>query len=112
MGARIHPSESLAAFYPWLAKEWHPTQNALRPDQITRSSGRDAVWRCADGHEWTAVIYSRTVSSSGCPECFRLQASDKIKAGQKLARQRREAEAAAQLATAILLEELGGEQPF
>jgi len=45
MGNRVHPSESLAAYYPWLAQEWHPTKNELRPDQATRASGRVATWR-------------------------------------------------------------------
>jgi hypothetical protein len=31
MGTRVHPAESLAAFFPWLAREWHPTRNARRP---------------------------------------------------------------------------------
>lgn len=26
MGNKVHPSESLAAYFPWLAKEWHPDQ--------------------------------------------------------------------------------------
>ena len=29
MGNRVHPAESLAAYYPWLALEWHP--DAERP---------------------------------------------------------------------------------
>lgn len=32
MGNRVHPAESLAAYFPWLAQEWHPTKNELRPD--------------------------------------------------------------------------------
>jgi hypothetical protein len=45
MGVRVHPAESLAAFDPWLALEWHPTRNALRPDQVTRASAREVVGR-------------------------------------------------------------------
>ncbi len=34
---------SLAAFYPWLALEWHPTKNALRADRVGRGSGLPAA---------------------------------------------------------------------
>jgi hypothetical protein len=30
----------------------------LRPDQVTRASAREVVWRCELGHEWTAAVYS------------------------------------------------------
>ena len=86
MGNKVHPSESLAAYFPWLAKEWHPTKNALRPDQVTRASGREIHWICEVGHEWSAVVYSRTLSASGCPECFRLGSAAKAKAGAKRSR--------------------------
>src|SRR3990170_6530054 len=57
MGNRVHPAESLAAYFPWLALEWHPSRNDLRPDQVTRASAREVVWRCERGPEWsTAVI--------------------------------------------------------
>ncbi len=94
MGNRVHPSESLAAYYPWLAAEWHPTANELRPDQVTRASGRDVAWRCEQGHEWRSVVYARTLSASGCPTCYTLEAGVRSRAGKKRARQAREAELA------------------
>src|SRR3990172_10323999 len=94
MGNRVHPAESLAAYFPWLAQQWHPTKNALRPDQVTRASGREVVWCCKQGHEWTAVVYARTLSRSGCPTCYRLETSQRVKAGQKRARQIRDEHAA------------------
>ena len=51
MGNKVHPSESLAAYFPWLAKEWHPTKNVLRADQVARASARLATWVCELGHE-------------------------------------------------------------
>jgi hypothetical protein len=90
MGIRVHPAESLAAYYPWLAREWHPTRNELRPDQVTRASARDVVWRCEWGHEWTAAVYQRTLSRSGCPDCFRLEAAARSRAGRERARRARE----------------------
>lgn len=94
MGIRVHPAESLAAFYPWLAREWHPDRNILRPDQVTRASARKVVWRCEAGHEWEAAVYQRTLSGSGCPECYRLEAAARSRAGRARARTARdEAEA-------------------
>ena len=86
MGVRVHPAESLAAYYPWLALEWHPTRNALRPDQVTRASAREVVWRCESGHEWSAAVYQRTLSGSGCPRCYRQQAAARSRAGKQRAR--------------------------
>jgi hypothetical protein len=90
MGNRVHPAESLAAYFPWLAREWHPTRNALRPDQVSRASGREVVWRCELGHEWSAAVYQRTLSGSDCPGCYRLEAADRSKAGRQRAREARE----------------------
>lgn len=100
MGIRVHPAESLAAYYPWLAAEWDPTANALRPDQVTRASARDVVWRCEVGHTWTAAVYQRTLSRSGCPDCYRLEAADRSRVGRQRARRRRDT---AELAKVIAL---------
>jgi len=89
MGNRVHPAESLAAYYPWLAAEWHPTENELRPDQVTRASGREVTWRCERGHEWRAVVYARTLTASGCPACYAMEAGARTRAGKARARQRR-----------------------
>jgi hypothetical protein len=95
MGIRVHPAESLAAYYPWLAREWHPSANELRPDQVSRASARDITWRCEQGHEWRAAVYQRTLSHTGCPDCYRLEAAARSKAGRDRARLvRDEAEAA------------------
>lgn len=61
MGIRVHPAESLAAYFPWLAHEWHPARDALHPDQ-------------------------RTLSRSGCPECFQIEAPARSQAGRERAR--------------------------
>jgi hypothetical protein len=95
MGIRVHPAESLAAFYPWLAREWHPSANELRPDQVSRASAREITWRCEQGHEWRAAVYQRTLSHTGCPDCYRLEAAARSRAGRDRARLvRDEAEAA------------------
>lgn len=54
---------------PLLAKQWHPTKNGpLTPDQVVCGSTRKVWWRCEQGHEWQAEVYSRT-SGNGCPVC-------------------------------------------
>ncbi len=100
MGVRVHPAESLAAYYPWLASEWHPTANDLRPDQVTRASARDVVWRCEAGHTWTAAVYQRTLSGTSCPDCYRLEAAARSRTGTARARRKRDA---AELAKVIAL---------
>ncbi len=101
MGVKVHPAESLAAYFPWLAQEWHPTKNALRPDQVARASAREIDWRCRLGHEWRAVVYARTLSRSGCPHCFRLSQPAKSRAA--MARHRRSAHDRAEVQIASLL---------
>ena len=113
MGNRVHPSESLAAFYPWLAREWHASRNELRPDQVSRASGRDVVWRCEHGHEWTAVVYQRTLLQSGCPECYRRDAVARSRTGKKRAREASEQQAERRVASLVPLEDLAaGSEPF
>lgn len=61
----------LQTLEPMVAAQWHPTLNVpLEPTMVMPGSSRRVWWRCADGHEWKAVIYSRTGSQKcGCPYC-------------------------------------------
>jgi len=60
---------SLLAIYPELANEWHPTKNGkLTPDMVSKGSKKKVWWLCKRGHEWRAVIHSRT-GGVGCPYC-------------------------------------------
>lgn len=54
--ATTHPDLGLQAV------EWDPTQ-------VSAGSSEKKLWRCPSGHEWEAVIYSRTTSNTGCPFC-------------------------------------------
>jgi hypothetical protein len=113
MGNRVHPAESLANYYPWLALQWHPTKNALRPDEVTRASGRRVVWVCEQGHEWPAVIYSRTLSNSGSPECAKVIGPAKSKAAKQQKRREAEERVEAQVASLIPPDELAaGDESF
>lgn len=60
----------LQSQHPNLAKEWHPHKNSnCIPSEITAYSSKKAWWVCDKGHEWEAVINSRTKQNRGCPYC-------------------------------------------
>lgn len=68
---RLHPTNSLAALYPDLVAQWHPSKNGTAtPDRVIAGSGEYAWWKCPNGpdHEWSAQIYSR-MTGVGCPFC-------------------------------------------
>ena len=66
---RIKEKGSLLDNNPELAKQWHPIKNGvLTPNDITNGSEMNVWWQCEKGHEWKAIIYSRT-QGSGCPIC-------------------------------------------
>lgn len=60
----------LATLCPGLMEEWDFQKNAdLNPHQLLPGSGKRAWWKCSQcGHEWEAVIASRT-KGHGCPKC-------------------------------------------
>lgn len=65
----VKRTDSLQSEYPELSKQWHPTKNtSLTADSVTPHSGQKAWWLCSHGHEWKAVINSRT-RGYGCPYC-------------------------------------------
>jgi len=65
----VKRSDSLQSEYPELAKQWHPSKNALlTAGDVTPHSGQRVWWMCANGHDWKAVISSRT-RGHGCPYC-------------------------------------------
>ena len=70
-GKRPWPGESdLASRYPDLARQWHSTKNGgLTPEQILPGSHKLVWWVCEKGHEWQAIVKSRTFSGCGCPVC-------------------------------------------
>ena len=66
----LEKANSLAARFPSIASEWHPTKNKpLKPENVSFGSNKSVWWLCKHGHEWEAKIYSRTNSKSGCPIC-------------------------------------------
>ena len=60
----------LATTNPELAKEWHPTKNGnLKPTDVFAGSNKKVWWYCSNGHEWTAIVNSRSGNGVGCPIC-------------------------------------------
>lgn len=56
---------------PDLANEWnYDKNNGLTPVDVMPNSGKIVWWKCSEGHEWQARIYSRN-QGNGCPECAR-----------------------------------------
>lgn len=72
-GKKASKTTSLRAKYPELAAEWHDIANGdLTPNDVLPMSNKRVWWRCMrSGHEWQAVISSRTISGSKCPTCGR-----------------------------------------
>ena len=56
---------------PLVAAQWNLDKNEpLEPSMVLPGSTKRVWWRCSDGHEWKAVIYSRTgAQKCGCPVC-------------------------------------------
>lgn len=76
-GKRVADSNRLSTNYPGVAREWHPTKNGdLTPDGFTVASNMKVWWRCHEGHEWEAVISSRTTLECGCPFCAGKRVTD------------------------------------
>ncbi len=69
---KVYPGfNDLEALYPEIAAEWNYEKNyPLKPSDVTSGSKQKIWWKCKTcGHEWQAIINSRTASHSGCPEC-------------------------------------------
>lgn len=65
----VKRTDSFQTEYPEIATQWHPTRNgSLTADSVTPHSGQRVWWLCPQGHEWQAVINSRS-RGCGCPHC-------------------------------------------
>ena len=52
-----------------LLNEWDVDKNGtLTPDLIAHKSRKRIWWKCAQGHSWASVAYSR-IGGNGCPIC-------------------------------------------
>lgn len=63
------PGRQLSYVAPDVAKDWHPMNNGLTPNDVSAGSNYMANWCCQTcGYEWTATVKSR-VRGNGCPAC-------------------------------------------
>jgi hypothetical protein len=63
--------QKLGETHPNLAKEWHQEKNGdVTPFNITPGSNKKFWWVCEKGHEWIAIVGTRT-RGSGCPHCYK-----------------------------------------
>ena len=68
----VSSTNNLAAKYPELSAEWHPSKNGnLTPDQVIAHSAQMVWWKCpvADDHEWESIVFNRSKHGNGCPAC-------------------------------------------
>ena len=70
-GKQAWPGENdLASQRPDLLEQWHPTKNLpIIPERVTVGSHFKAWWVCEQGHQWQAIVKSRTLGGCGCPIC-------------------------------------------
>ena len=58
-----------------------------KPTEVMRASHYKALWKCAAcGHEWRAVMHSRTKSDKprGCPACNRARRNAQSQSGRRV----------------------------
>ena len=52
-----------------LLKQWNRARNGpVTPETVSYGSNKRVWWQCDAGHEWQAMVKSRTVGC-GCPYC-------------------------------------------
>ena len=67
----VKGENDLQTINPGLADEWNYDKNiGLTPADVMPNSGKKVWWKCSEGHEWQAAIYSRN-NGNGCPQCAR-----------------------------------------
>lgn len=75
-GRFVSFERSLAALFPDIAAEWHPTKNGgLEPHEVGPTSSKKVWWKCDTGHEWQSEVRNRTASRAKCKQCRLLENS-------------------------------------
>ena len=61
-----------------LVVEWDTLNNLpLVAEEVSLRSGKKVWWKCKEGHEWEAAVYSRS-GGNGCPICRRKKNSASV----------------------------------
>ena len=70
MYIKMEKEKSVAAKFPEIAKEWHPTLNGnLTADKVSYGTSKKFWWKCPNGHSYEASVAHRTFEKTGCPYC-------------------------------------------
>ncbi len=65
----IKGENDLQTTNPLLAREWNHERNiGITPSDVLPNSEKKVWWKCNNGHEWQAMVYSRN-QGRGCPYC-------------------------------------------
>ena len=74
-------SNSLAALYPEVAKEWHTEKNGtITPSMVSYGSNEPYWWKCSIcQREWPAAVADRTVGDKGCSKCAKAKLAKQFK---------------------------------
>ena len=76
-GMKVVFEKSLAALFPAIATEWHPTLNRLyQPSEVAPHSNRRVWWLCPHGHAYQTTIRNK-VKGAGCPVCLQRRSRDR-----------------------------------
>ena len=75
---RVRAKNNVLQKVPKIAAQWHPTKNGnLKPEYFPVGSHEKVWWLGKCGHEWQAVINSRTKNNgNGCPYCSNLYVNE------------------------------------
>lgn len=75
-GRNATSTDNIAIKRPDLMEEWDYEKNiSIDPYSLLSSSGKKIWWKCTNGHEWIASIFSRNYGSN-CPHCGKYQTPD------------------------------------
>lgn len=74
---RVRAKNNILQKAPEIAAQWHPKKNGiLKPEYFPFGSKEKVWWLGKCGHEWEAIIYTRTKMGYGCPYCRNLYVNE------------------------------------
>ncbi|MGG0593530.1 zinc-ribbon domain-containing protein [Priestia megaterium] len=74
---RVRAKNNILQKVPDVASQWHPKKNGtLKPEYFPVGSKEKVWWLGKCGHEWEAIIYTRTKMGYGCPYCRNLYVNE------------------------------------
>jgi hypothetical protein len=76
-GQKVSKENNLKFLFPDVAKEWNFAKNGnLKPEDVTKASGKKVWWKCIKGHEWLSIVSNR-IRGTNCPHCFAIKRKSK-----------------------------------